>query len=404
MSLKKTALNGLTILSLTLLASSAGWSMPPKRIKPEQQNVFEEGKGYSMVMGHLRAGKASANWLKKSPKTQKAREELGLVKKSTVISMFDRMIHESNCDLRVQLHAAALGYSSPRGEFFAETLRMSQRSAPVKTMIGLLALRLLEEDGFRGKAGMMSIEKSIDCTRFLMGQEVQKMAALNRQLHVDVIKAKKTTPENLQDKKKIVKELQSSVDQLQQEVQAYKPTEAEGEFFGQREKSTQEHAKVKKQISELKKQRRALLQNKRSKTQGTAEEKAKFEEEYTKLAQDHKKLKAQRQMARKGLTEIHSKLKDTAPVLLSVQKNALKREQADLRKIMNLKLRNAKNGEKVAYVRDHVTATAVSMAKTGQMLSRDGQGRPKEMEPDLASRSNVIPQGFDNPNIMKSND
>ena len=407
MSLKKTPLNGLTILSLTLLASSAGWSMPPKR-QPAKQDVVE-GIETSMRTQNLplRAAVPPAKWLKEAPKTQQVREKLGLVKKSTVIGMLDRMIQESNWDLRVQLHAAALGYSSPRRVLLPETVGMF-KARPALSMIGLLALRLLGEDGFRGQVGMMSIEQSIECTRFLMGQEVQKMAAVNRQLYADAIKAKKTTPENLQAKKRIVMRLQSSVDQLQQEVEAYKPTEAEGEFFKQREEFTKEHAEVKKPISEVKQKRRALSQEKRSKTQGTAEEKAKIEKEYkreyTKLAQDHKQLTAQRKMARKELTQIHLHLKDTPPVQLSVQKNVLKKAEADLGKIMKLKLRNAKDGKKVAHVGDSVPATAeLRMAKRAQMMSRDDQGRAKEMEPELASPTNVIPQGFDNPNKMDPN-
>ena len=97
-------------------------------------------------------------------------------------------------------------------------------------------------------------------------------------------------------------------------------------------------------------------------------------------------------------------LKDTPPVQLSVQKNVLKKAEADLGKIMKLKLRNAKDGKKVAHVGDSVPATAeLRMAKRAQMMSRDDQGRAKEMEPELASPTNVIPQGFDNPNKMDPN-
>ena len=60
--------------------------------------------------------------------------------------------------------------------------------------------------------------------------------------------------------------------------------------------------------------------------------------------------------------------------------------------------------KKVAHVGDSVPATAeLRMAKRAKVRSRDDQGRAKEMEPELASPTNVIPQGFDNPNKMDPN-
>jgi hypothetical protein len=98
MSLKKTALNGLTILSLTLLASSASW----------------------------------------------AAEDFSA--KEQVAPLLTRISKASNYDARVQLSLTAYGYK-PSQEALLKTVQMFKPSSSVQPMISLLTFLSLEKDG-----------------------------------------------------------------------------------------------------------------------------------------------------------------------------------------------------------------------------------------------------------------
>ena len=132
MSLKKTALNGLTILSLTLLASSASW----------------------------------------------AAEDFSA--KEQVAPLLTRISKASNYDARVQLSLTAYGYK-PSQEALLKTVQMFKPSSSVQPMISLLTFLSLEKDGYQ-HYGMPSSDQSLRLTQFLVGHELKEMAHANRQL------------------------------------------------------------------------------------------------------------------------------------------------------------------------------------------------------------------------------
>ncbi len=147
MSLKKRTLNGLTILSLTLMASTAGWCSDDER---ETTDTKPTGS-------------------------------TSLVTSSDFLKTCKDLVTASGRDTQVQLNLAGFGYFSPT--FWEDAFHVFQtRPLSVPGAIGQLAIGLLKDDAFRTGAGMMTKRQTFQTALFLVNNKVEEMVAVNRQI------------------------------------------------------------------------------------------------------------------------------------------------------------------------------------------------------------------------------
>ena len=204
MSLKKTVLNGLTILSLTLLASTAGWSSGQPQVveengasasKAKLTTTMEQQREKLRAEKEMQAGtdllstgsKAAAATAKKKkeeaeaePKKQ-VREKL--VQTRSIVAVMDRIAEASGRDHQVLASLTACGYAPSRDELVAQAVGMLQeRPVSFQSIVTQLTGILCDKDNLRKSFEMMSKENTMRSMQFLIGQEVEKAAEQNRQL------------------------------------------------------------------------------------------------------------------------------------------------------------------------------------------------------------------------------
>ena len=379
MFLKKTAMNGLAVLSLTLLVSSAGWSaLDPVEVGQPTSKLQTSLLGDASLLG------IGAPQAKKKAAAPKKKAATRLLTESDLNLVFANTYKASRQDSGVLLRLAAFGYSPKPEYFMRRTVHdFQQRPLQLNTVVTDLACLLLDSEEFRKKIGMSSKAQAFGYTQLLMSQQVGEMVGVSRQLSQAASIAKEITSEKLQAQRKIVEKLRRDVQGLQQEAKDYKLSEAEAKLFEQRVKLTKEHAEVKNKIRILKKDKQELLE-KRRKWKGTVDEKAKFEVEFKRrneeLVTAGKESIKLRKTIRMGLTAIHLQIKDTSQVRFSAQKNALNKAEADLKKqTFKFEQKNGKGAQKVV--------APVVEAKTVELLRVAAPGPSgTTTSPETASR------------------
>ena len=168
MSLKKTVLNGLTILSLTLLASTAGWSSGQPQVVEENGASASKAKltttmeqqreklraekemqaGTDLLSTGSKAAAAPAKEKKEEaeaePKKQ-VREKL--VQTRSIVAVMDRIAEASGRDHQVLASLTACGYAPSRDELVAQAVGMLQeRPVSFQSIVTQLTGILCDKD------------------------------------------------------------------------------------------------------------------------------------------------------------------------------------------------------------------------------------------------------------------
>ncbi len=141
---KKAALNGLAVLSLTLLASTTGWSMDS--LRAEEKRVMQRSMGLSSDLRGVLSEVAQAS--------------------------------QKNCP--VWLTLSAIGHPF-EPEALSKKLSVALQESSVGSVTSLLTLLFTNDDAFRTKIGMTPKGEAFQCMQGLVGQEVESVASLNRQ-------------------------------------------------------------------------------------------------------------------------------------------------------------------------------------------------------------------------------
>jgi len=154
MSLKKMALNGLAILSLTLMASSTGWSMQ----QDGSGNDFEDKMGVEFT-------------------------QIAMTVMRALPKMFNEIRETSGDDLSVCRAVANFGFITTREEVLKLAEKVFAESPPSPERQALIvAIYCLSNDKLRAKYGLSSTKEAREALAITITGKILYAQALSQQL------------------------------------------------------------------------------------------------------------------------------------------------------------------------------------------------------------------------------